>query len=361
MKRPSRPYFYIMLISLLGIAGVVAIRNTDAVRTAARDGVAMDTVVRISVNAGKSAKSKQDLDEILDGAFRLLGDLERAFSMYEASSDIVKLAANAGGAPVPVAPDLYSLMLAAVDLADISNGAYDPTIGAVTALWQDKDGARRLPPEAALKRALALVDYRRIKLDAPNLVQLEKKGMKLDLGGIGKGYASQALADFFKSRGIGSALIDLGGNVVAMGGRPDGGAWRIGIQDPRKGRGSPMCVLEVRGACVITAGVYERTWEIDGVNYTHILDPATGMPIAGPMVSATVICDDPTAGDALSTAFMVMGRERAIDLLHILPGVDAVFVSETEDGGIEAVATSGLRGMLKLLNRDYRLSYVEIR
>jgi thiamine biosynthesis lipoprotein len=166
------------------------------------------------------------------------------------------------------------------------------------------------------------------------------------------------VAALLQERGIVSAMINLGGNVVAIGGRADGTAWRIGIQDPSKPHGTPLCALRVHNMSVITAGVYERTWEAGGATYTHIFDPWTGVPISGDLQSVTVVADDAVAGDALSTAFMVTGPALAADLLRILPGVDAVFVSG-EGPAFDVLATEGLRNSIELLNRDCTLSFVD--
>ena len=157
--------------------------------------------------------------------------------------------------------------------------------------------------------------------------------------------------DYLKSEGVTSALIDLGGNVVVFGGRAERGErersqWNIGIQYPSEPRGTPICTLKIHDGSVITAGVYERYWEADGIRYTHILDPSDGRPIEGPLKSVTIVSNDPAQGDALSTAFMVMGEYRSLELLQLIPGCDAVFISEDENGEYRILATEGLRGSL---------------
>lgn len=362
MKRPFNPYAYIIVISIIGIVGIFATKGAQGMRTATRDGVAMDTLVRLTVNAPKSSASQGDLDALLDEAINLIDALDKKISMYDPDSDLSRLNSSPAGKPVSVDRDLFWALESAREMAEITDGAYDPTIGAVTALWRDGRGGFKVPSERELARVLPLVGHANLKLSAQGEATLAKKGVRIDLGGIGKGFASQAVAELFRSRGIRSALIDLGGNVVVVGGRADGKPWRIGIQDPAKARGTPLVAIEVYNSSVITAGVYERKWEAGGTEYTHIFDPATGVPISGDLESVTVVTDDPTAGDALSTAFMVMGAASALDLLRILPGVEAVFVSKKNgaDADREILATSGLRDSLELSDGGCSLVFADV-
>jgi thiamine biosynthesis lipoprotein len=357
MKRSFNPYLYILLLSVAGIVGLFAVKNIDSARTVSRDGVAMDTLVTLSVSAPKADRSVSDLNRVLDEAFAMIRALDETMSMNDPNSALAALNASPAGLPAIVPGDLYRVLESAVELSEITGGAFDPTIGAVTPLWRDGKGGFRVPRQADLARVLPLVGIENVALTPPNSVTLKKRGVKIDLGGIGKGYASHRVAALLQERGIVSAMINLGGNVVTLGGRADGTAWRIGIQDPSKPHGTPLCALRVHNMSVITAGVYERTWEADGVTYTHIFDPWTGVPISGDLQSVTVVADDAVAGDALSTAFMVMGPAFAADLLRILPGVDAVFVSGTGPA-FDILATEGLRNSIELLNRDCALSFV---
>jgi thiamine biosynthesis lipoprotein len=209
------------------------------------------------------------------------------------------------------------------------------------------------------------VDYDRLRLKAPDTVFLDMEG-RIDLGAIAKGCVSGMVRDYFHEEGVTSALIDLGGNVVAMGGRPERGKrerqpWNIGIQDPGKTRRTPVCVLTLYEGSVITAGIYERYWEAGGRRYTHIFDPATGRPLEGPLKSVTIVSDDPAQGDALSTAFMVMGEERSLELLRVIPGCDAIFISDDGSGGQRILATSGLMDSLKPMPDGEPIYFYDIR
>jgi thiamine biosynthesis lipoprotein len=334
----------------------------DPLNTVSRDGVAMDTVIRMTVSA---TKQNPDLEKILDGAFALVSGIEKKFSAHDPNSEITAISAAAGRDPVKVSGETYEVLASAKHVARLTDGAFDPTMGAVTLRWQEKLAEGRVPSDEEIAAALSKVGRDKIILNAPDTVFLDSEGT-LDLGGIAKGYASAAVRDLLRDGGITSALIDLGGNVVVFGGHAEKGEserkpWNIGIQHPSKPRGNPICVLKLSEGAVITAGDYERYWEVDGQRYTHIFDPATGRPVEGPLKSVTVVSGDPAQSDALSTAFMVMGESRSLELLRVIPGCDAVFVSESGRGGHRILATSGLQGSIEPVSGNDSIYFYEVR
>jgi thiamine biosynthesis lipoprotein len=264
---------------------------------------------------------------------------------------------------VKVSPETFSVLAAALRVADATDGAFDPTIGPVTLCWQEKLPEGEIPSDEEIRNAVSKTGFEALKLSAPDGAYLETGS--LDLGGIAKGFVSAAARDLLRTRGVTSALIDLGGNVVVMGGRPEGRGsgrhpWRIGIQHPAQPRGTPICTVELREGSVITAGDYERFWDVGGRRYTHIFDPVSGRPIEGSLKSVTIVSNDPSEGDALSTAFMVMGEERAVELLSVFPGVEAIFVHEDEEKKYRVTATDGLRGSLTP-SGGTEISFLDIR
>ena len=347
MKKSSLRHFFLIFCSIAGIAGIFSIRMMDPRGTASRDGISMDTVVRMTASA---AKTESELGEILDGAFGLLADMEKKFSMRDPDSEISAINAAAGAEWVKISRDTYAVLASSINAARLTDGAFDPTVGAVTLMWQKKLAENKIPGDGEISEAVMKTGFAKLSLSAPDGVFLDIPGGMIDLGGVAKGHASAAVRDYLREKGVTSALIDLGGNVVAMGGRAERGEterapWRVGIQHPAKPRGTPICVLEISEGAVVTAGVYERFREVGGRRYTHIFDPKTGRPVDGELESVTVVSNDPAQADALSTAFMVMGERDATRLLSIIPGCDAVFVSRGA-AGYRITATAGLEGML---------------
>jgi thiamine biosynthesis lipoprotein len=350
------------LCSVAGIIGVLLIRNMDPLNTVSREGFAMDTTIRVTVSA---AKSVSELTSIADGALRLAAGLEDKFSMHDTASDVSVISAGAGGELVEISKETYEVLAAALDVADMTDGAYDPTIGALTALWRLKLKAGAIPSEREIADALKKVGFGSLSLSSPQSAGLEEPGAMLDLGGIGKGYASEAVRRFLREMGVTSALVDMGGNIAVMGGSAKKGSgerkpWRVGIQHPTEPRGTPICVVSLSEGAVITAGDYERFQDVDGRRFTHIFDPGTGYPVDGSLKSVTVVSNEPTQADALSTAFMVMGPARSLELLRVIPGYEVVFVTESKDGEYGVAATSGLKGSIEPAQGGPRIVFHDI-
>ena len=215
--------------------------------------------------------------------------------------------------------------------AQLSDGALDITVRSAFVLWDFTAGT--IPDAAALHQAVSLIDYRSLHVDGQT-VTLAKGA--IDLGGIAKGYIADRVATVLKEKGVRSALIDLGGNIVALGDKA-GAPFRIGIKDP-SATDSLCAIIEKSDMSVVTSGIYERGFDKDGVRYHHLLDPATGMPIQNTLASVSVVCETSADADALSTACFVMGEERARALIESLDGVEALFVRR--DGTI--ATTTGL-------------------
>ena len=348
---------------IIAAAGFVFFRynSSGVINTSEREGIAMDTVMKITASA---PLSKERLDSALAEAFALIDELDGKLSMHSASSDISAINAAAGSAPVRVPKDTASLISSAVDISKATGGEFDPAIGALTSLWhigkRSKSGDTP-PAHDEISSALKLIGSDKIKLTGPDTVYLTTAGSKIDLGGIAKGYASQRVAELLEAKGITSALIDLGGNIMLLGSTTEGSDWNIGIQHPRKPRGTPACLVQASGTSIITSGVYERFADIEGERRTHIFDPHTGYPISGDLISVTVVCKDPTKGDALSTALIVMGRERALSFLKNEPDTEALFFTELKGGKIDITATKGLANILKPLDSDITISFVSVR
>ena len=287
---------------------------------------------------------------LLERAFARIGEIDARMGNDRPRSDVDPIGAAAGAARVKVPPDTFALIETAVRYSRLTAGAFDISVGPLVALWGIGQGGARVPSPEEIARARSLCGYERIELDATaSTVRLPEAGMRLDLGGIAKGYAADEVSAILADGGIRSAIIDLGGNIVVIGSRPAGGKWRIGVQDPRKTRGEYLGIVEVADATVVTSGVYERYFEKDGVRYHHILDPATGAPARTGLLGVSIVARRSTDADALSTGVFVLGLERGLALVESLPDVDAVFV--TEDNTI--VVSSGLASTFRLTSPDY--------
>ena len=295
---------------------------------AAGDGVATgdrylfdDTYVSVSASASK---------EVVEEALGLASHFDEALSRTNDASDIGRLNA-AGGAPVDVADDTARLLEAAIRFARDTDGFFDVTIGAVSSLWDFR--AARKPDDARVREALGHVDIGNLTVQG-SVARLDDPAAIIDLGGIAKGYIADKMVERLAARECSSALIDLGGNIYALGCKPSGDAWVVGVKDPLSPSGGLAAKLEVRDESVVTSGINERFFVQDGVTYHHVLDPRTGYPIETDLASATVVCPSSTVADVYATwALALGGRQAALRLGE--RGIDALLIDKS--GAISCV------------------------
>ena len=303
----KRTLILLLILLLLPVFGC----GTQTVSSAV--GFACDTVVTIRAYAPQ---------ETVDDALRLVSDYERVLSKTVENSDVWKLN-HAAGQPVEVNPETAELLRLAVAISADCDGAFDVSIAPLSALWDFTAESPSLPDADALQNAAALVDYRNIVIEG-NTVTL-RNGASVDLGGVAKGYIADRVAEFLKQSGVRHACINMGGNVLVFGGKPDGTAWQIGVRDPNGTPEQSEEVLSLTDGAVVTSGNYERFFELDGVRYHHILDPKTGMPVQNGLASVTILTGQSALADALSTACFVLGPEASEPLL-LRYGARAIFL-----------------------------------
>ena len=295
----------------------------------------MDTFISVKAYGADSEKA-------CSAASARIRELEDLFSVTKPDSDISRINA-AGGAPVRVSADTADIISEALKLCESTGGALDITIYPALLEWGFTTGEYKIPDEAAIAAALEKVDYRSVSLEGDTVSV--PAGAMLDLGSCAKGCASGEMLTAMEKLGITSALVNLGGNVQALGTKPDGSEWTVGIADPF----SPnelFGTLKIHDKAVITSGGYQRyfTGE-DGHVYKHIIDPATGCPAESGLASVTVIGEYGLKCDALSTALFVMGKEKAASYWRENGGFDMIIV--TENG--ETVVTEGIADNFKPL------------
>ena len=326
-----------IIAALLILAGLFSLAFAP-VPEVSRNGLAMNTLIRMT------AYTKDNT--LLDDAYSLLAELDNQLSMYNPSSDISRINSRAGIEKVNVPPSVVEAVRDSRRLYDITGGIFNPLIGAVTKLWKINRADNTVPSKESLDIALGLSKIENLDI-ADNYISLKQKGCVIDLGGIAKGYASYKIAELFRSRGVSSGLIDLGGNIYVVGTKPDGGQWKIGIRNPLSPSGEPALVLSVNDTSVVTSGGYERFKVVDGKRYSHFFDPTTGESVMSDLLSATLVTPDGSLADGLATAFMIAGFDKSAKILGTLsPMPGAVFIRETKEGSLEILASSNLRGVI---------------
>lgn len=322
---------------LAGILALGLILSLTACKEASAEKqvFAMDTVMMLTAYGDQS-------EEALKAAELELYRLDSLLSKTDEGSTVSALNGAAGAATTVEGEVLELLELAKVYSGE-TGGAFDITISPVVSAWGFTEDAYRVPDEAELKELLSSVGSERIKLNGDTAVL--EQGTEIDLGGIAKGYASDRVAEIFRSYEISRGTVVLGGNALAAGTREDGQAWRVGVRDPKNSEGL-VGLVHLEDAYAVTSGGYERYFEENGKTYHHIIDPATGYPAESGLTSVTVVadCKEPgtrngTMCDALSTALFVMGEERALEFWRD-GGLEFEVVLVTEDGRV--VVTEGL-------------------
>lgn len=262
------------------------------------------------------------------------------------------------GEAVPVTPEIAEMSRMALKIADETGSAFEPMIGPLVNLWKIGFGGNEVPSDEAIKKAIELVDHRKVRVweDKGQWFMQIGKGQNVDMGAIAKGYIGQKLAEKLVVAGATHGLLDLGGNVVAIGEKFPGQPWRIGLQSPDKERGSYFAVISAANESVITSGAYERNFEKNGRRYGHILSPVTGRPVTTDIASVTIVDSHGARADALCTALFAMGWDKAEAFLRAHPEVHAVLLKENLE---DALVSEALRNKIQPYDSNLRMHFVE--
>lgn len=308
-----------------------------------RTSYALGTIIQLKAYGSNGSSA---IDEVIS----MLDDIDDRMSAFKNDSDVSKINNNAGVRPQAVSANTYSVLEKAVEYCKLTDGAFDPTIRPLVNLWNRSIRQEQIPSESAVKEKLPLVNYNDIIFNkAKSTIMLKNKGQEIDLGGIAKGFAADRARDIFIRHNVRSALIDLGGNIYALGSKPDGTSWNVGIQNPFTPRGLYLGILKVKSKSVVTSGNYEKYFIKDGKRFHHIIDPGTGFPSESRIISATIILEDSLDGDGLSTGIYILGVEKSLELIEALGSIDAVLVTDDK----KVYLTSGIRKYFELTDNNF--------
>lgn len=282
-----------------------------------------------------------------------LAELDQMLSLYQEDSDIDRINQSAGQAPVRVNEYTFTLLSAAKEYCERSEGLFDITIAPLTTLWGIGSDHARVPEPAELDAALALVDHRALILDeAEQTAFLQEPGMAIDLGGVAKGYMAAAIGEIYEEYGVTGAIVSIGGNICTYGEKPNGDGYVLGIRDPLgRSESSILGTLQTGDTVVATSGAYERYLEQDGTIYHHILDPKTGYPAKTDLLSVTVISPDGGLADYLSTVLFMAGSE-AIESYRNHEDFQVIVV----DAEKRVHLSDSLKDAFELVSDDYVLA-----
>jgi thiamine biosynthesis lipoprotein len=274
------------------------------------------------------APEQQLAESAAEAAFQKVAQLDDILSDYKADSELLRLSDSPAGAPVRISAELFDVLAQAEKFSKLSHGAFDATVGPVVRLWRFSRKRKVLPTESERQTALQAVGFKKLQLDrTARTATLLVPNMRLDVGGIAKGYAADQAIAVLKSKGINRALVAASGDIAVGDPPPGQRGWRVQVATMYAGTNEPPLLL--RNSGVSTSGDVEQSIEIDGIRYSHIVNPVTGLGLTN-RIQATIVGPNATTTDALATGVSVLGAERGIALINSLPRTEALIFVESQ-------------------------------
>ena len=310
---------------------------------------AMNTFMTIQAYGSKAKTALSEVKSRVE-------EIEDSISTTKSESDIYKLN-HSSGASLSVRNDTSFLFEFTHGMYISTDGALNPALYPVISAWGFTTGTYRIPSALEIEELLSRTDFSKASLSkTENSAEISiADGMELDFGAVGKGYAGDEIIRIFKEHGVKTALLDLGGNVQALGTKTDGSKWTVGIKNPWGG--DPVCSVKIADCAVITSGGYERFFTgDDGKRYIHIFDPKTGYPVENDLESVTIVCERGLLADALSTTLFVMGKDNAIEWWHENGGFDFILITKDH----ELFYSAGIKNDVNVLY-PFKSAYVVAR
>lgn len=279
-------------------------------------------------------EGEERLQTLAQGIQKELEAVDASMSTWKQDSELSRLNRKQNKSEwTELSPALFEVIQRSLEIAELTGGAFDITIGPVVNLWGFGPDARpdTVPSDAALEKTLADTGYRYLELNAETKALRSEKPQYIDLSGIAKGYGVDVVARYLDREGVQAYLVEIGGEVRVNGRKPDGGAWRLAIEEPSEQARQVNKIVAMDQHAMATSGDYRNYYESDGQRYSHTIDPSTGKPITNRLASVTVIAEDSMTADALATAFTVMGFDRA-RALATQENIPAYFIVRGESG-----------------------------
>jgi len=328
----------LLMLLCSAFSGCVGVPTGQESAVVTRAQMQMGTLVKITA----VARSESVAQAAATAGFAEIRRLEELLSTWIPTSELSRVNAAAGVKPVHVSPETLTVVQRAVQAAEMTDGAFNIAIGPAVDAWRVTEG-QRIPTESELEALRPLVDLMAVHADVrEQTIYLEKRGMRIDVGGIGKGYAADQAVDALRKAGAVAGVVALSGDIKTFGRLPGGKMFPVGIQHPRQDV-AVLAWIDLQDEAISTAGDYERFFEREGVRYHHILDPRTLQPARG-CQSVTVIAREGVWADGLDTGIFVMGPERGMELVEQLPDVEAIIV----DAEGRLLVSSGLKQRIRL-------------
>lgn len=306
----------------------------------------MGTAIRVELWSDDKAAGEAAIAAVMGEMHRI----DREMSPYKPESELSRINREAAERPVSISQEMFDILSRSIEFSKLSGGAFDITFSSVGYMYDYRH--RIKPTDKEIERALPGINYRHLQLDAKKrTVKFARAGVRIDLGGIGKGYAVDNGIALLKKRGITQAIVTAGGDSRVLGDR-GGRPWMVGIRDPRR-KDNVVAVVPLINSAISTSGDYERYFEVDGVRYHHIINPKTGRSATG-VHSVSVVGPDATTTDGLTKPVFILGPEKGLRLIESIPGADAVII----DANGEMFYSSGLQNRQRELSGPANSNFV---
>ncbi len=319
MKKKLLSIIFLAIIIVLIFAARGFNRPAEPI---SRTGFYFDTVISVQLNDTRD-------ESLLDGCFKLASKYENMLSKTIEGSDVYRMN-TAGGATTEVSEETAYLLNESIKYSEKYEGIFDVTIGAVTELWDFRNGTEIIPDEAVIKEALKTVDYKNIVIEG-NKVTLLNPGTKIDWGAMAKGYIADKMKEYLNANGCHEGIINLGGNVLTVGPKTSCETYNVGIRKPFKDDGEISTTVKVTDKSVTTSGCTERYFIKDGRIYHHIINPKTGYPFESDLYSVSIVSDSSLEGDVLGTICYALGKKKALEIIKNSQNVSGIIITDTEE------------------------------
>ncbi len=335
MKKFIYPFIFILLmVTFLGCS------TSGQLQKIQFQGEAQGTYYAITYFANDTLVKQQEIDS-------LLKDFDLSASIWVENSVISRINRNDPGA----VPDEHfaDIFRHSQRVSEISGGAFDITVGPLVNAWGFGFKNKMNINQQIVDSLLTLVNYKAVKLNEGKLLK-ENPNIQIDFNAIAQGYSVDLTGGFLEKNGISDFLIDIGGEVLARGRKPDGELWTVGIEKPSENADSDRqlkAIISMSNKAIATSGNYRKFYEVEGIRYSHTIDPKTGYPVRHSLLSATVMADSATIADAYATAFMVMGIEKTQEFLKNQPGLEVYLIYSASDGELKTWKSPGIEKMLQ--------------
>lgn len=343
----SKKIYIPLIITILALVILISLFFANTRKEFSKKNLVFGTLVKITIYA------KDVPNDLFVSIFDNLKNIENKMSVNIDSSEIYNLNTRAGEKLyTKLSDETFSVIEQGIEYSKLSDGRFDITIGPLVKLWGIGTDNAKIPTKTEINKTLDLIDYNNVDINKDEKsVRLKKINMSIDLGGIAKGYAADMVANHLKDKGYDSAIINIGGNIYALGKKSFNKDFTIAIQNPKDKRGTYIGTITAADKSIVTSGIYERFFEKDNVRYHHILDTTTGFPVDNKLAGVTIVSNTSIDGDALSTSVFSMGLDKGLKFVQSLDNIEAILV--TKDNKI--YLSNGIKNNFQLKDPNFKI------